>query len=235
MTGTRRGLAGIVALLAVCAVVALTGCAPARPAGTGEQPAAGEAGDFGGVETDVLMLGRSVMGGWFQHWGYDGTNPVERNGFRLLYREIEGPEGIGRSAVEAIEETPPGSTVFFKFCFVDFNSDDAELERNKGYVEQVVDAAAERGVRLIIGNALPKTKGETTRELVAEHRAYNGWLLSLVQGDDGSIGVFDMYDVLAGDDGALKPGYAQSRDDAHLTEAAYDALDEAFFDYLESE
>jgi hypothetical protein len=225
-------------------VLAMAGCAARGPA---SQPAAegieaGEAtasGTATGGSGGVLMMGRSVMAGWFAHWGSDGTSPVQRSGRTLTYREIEGPEGIARSAGEAIGEAPPGSTVFFKFCFVDFNGGDAataraELERNQGYVSEVVDAAGARGVHLIIGNALPKTTGETTPELVAEHKAYNSWLQHLTPGHDGSVGVFDMYGVLAGPNGALKPGYAIAPDDAHLTEAAYTALDAAFLPLLEA-
>lgn len=228
----------VAGLLAMCGLIALVGCVPAPPVDT-QEPAAAKTGGAqqpAGAATDVLMLGRSVMGGWFQHWGHDGTSPVEKDGFSLRYREIEGPEGIGRSASEAIREAAPGSTVFFKFCFVDFAAQDvasarAELERNKGYVDVVVSAAEERGVKLIIGNALPNVASQTNRYLVKEHRDYNAWLEQVASEHSDTVRIFDEYSVLADADGALKVSYAVGSDDAHLNETAYTAMDEAFFEF----
>lgn len=243
-TGSRNTIAAVLMAACVGVAIAVVGCSPPTngrvPAG-GTQESAGTGGagaDFGGRETDVLMMGRSVMGSWFSHWGHDGGTPVERHGRRLLYREIEGPEGIARSASEAIGEVPAGTTVFFKFCFVDFAAPDAagardELERNKGYVLEVIDAAEARGVQLIIGNALPNVASQTNRYLVDEHRDYNAWLDEVAGEHPDTVRVFDQYSVLADDDGALKAAYAISRDDAHLNERAYDALDAAFFDFLD--
>ncbi len=52
--------------------------------------------------TEVLMMGRSVMGGWFEHWGYDWNEPVTRDGYLLYYREVATPPDIGTDAASAI-------------------------------------------------------------------------------------------------------------------------------------
>lgn len=238
---SRRDLRAIVFVLfaVLVAGLALAGCG--APPTAGQAPAAGtEAPSASGGDgsADVLMLGRSVMAGWFAHWGDDGSGRVTREGLTLRYREIEGPDGIARSASEAIGEAPAGSTVFFKFCFVDFTAGDemsmrAELQRNEGFVDQVVSAAEARGVRLIIGNALPNVASQTNPFLIREHREYNEWLEAVASEHPDTVRVFDEYSVLAGADGALKAEYASSPDDAHPNDAAYDALDQAFFESLE--
>ncbi len=236
---TRWG-AIAVALAVAVGVTAACGCggqAGSGGAGKDKAKTAPAGAATGGTPTKVLMLGRSVMGAWFSHWGYDGTNPVVRDGLSLTYREVEGPDGIARSASEAIAGAEPGSTVFFKFCFVDFTgSDDQsardELERNEGFVREVVAAAEKRGVSLIIGNALPQVASQSNSSLVREHRAYNAWLDKLASEHSGTVRVFDEYSVLAGANGALRPDFASAPDDAHPNDKAYDALDEAFFAFM---
>ncbi|MBN2848870.1 MAG: hypothetical protein JXP72_10570 [Coriobacteriia bacterium] len=185
----------------------------------------------------VLVLGRSVMTDWMAHWGGDASQPATWEGFTITFREIEGPPGIADSAAAAIAEAPAGSTALFKFCFVDFNGGDfaGELDTYLKYCARVADAAEAAGVRLIIGTALPKVAGETTQELVAEQREFGRRVEALAAerraaGQD--VAVLDLNALLADDDGALARRYAVSAGDSHLSDAAYDALDEVLLPLL---
>jgi hypothetical protein len=182
------------------------------------------------------MMGRSVMRGWFDHWGWDGQTPVIRDGHEFSYVELASPPDIATSAEERIGSAPEGSIIVFKLCFVDFEADSAsgehsKLTENLGYAERVVTAARERGHPVILGNALPRVAGETNADLVELHRSYNAALDALAANDSG-VSVLDMYGVLTGDEGELSARYAVSAGDSHLSEAAYDALDTALFELL---
>lgn len=182
-----------------------------------------------GHGTEVFMMGRSVMSGWFESWGYDHTSPVLRDGFALYYHEVPGPPDIGTEAAAAVADLPPGTIVFFKLCFVDFSPGNAE--ENLGYVRQVLDACEARGLTLVVGNALPQVRGASTPELADTHLAYNAGLEQMAAGSD-TMAVFDLYSLLAGQDGTLPVGLAVSPDDSHLNHVAYSVLDEAFFEFL---
>lgn len=185
---------------------------------------------------EVLMLGRSVTRGWFDHWGYNGRDPVLRDGYALYYAELAPPPDIATSAAGYIAQVPAGTIVFFKLCYVDFEASSAaqvkaKLAENVGYVEKVIAAARAQGVTLVIGNALPRVAGETTRELVDLHEQYNKRLDELAAANKG-VYVFDLYGTLA-TDAVLPRGLAVSPDDSHLNDVAYQVLDEAFFKRLD--
>ena len=186
----------------------------------------------------VYMLGRSVMGGWFSHWG---GSPHTRDRFTLEYHEVQSPPDIVASARTVIDsltmcEQP---VLFFKLCFVDFVGGDSasaqeNLDRNTGYVDSVYAAAHQRGLKMIAGNALPQLANATDQWLVWNHRLYNQRLLDLAAQHPDSLAVFDMYGVLSDANGNLKPAYASGPDDPHPNEAGYTALDSAFFPFLEA-
>lgn len=182
------------------------------------------------------MLGRSVMGGWMAHLAADGTTPVERDGYALTYGELASPPDIASSAIERLGAAAPGSVVVFKHCFVDFEAPNAAtaasvLARNRSAVSAVADAAEERGVTLIVGTSLPQVRSASSPALVAQHRSYDEWLRS--EARRRGFAVLDLNAVLAGADGALRPEYAASPDDAHLNDAAYAELDTRLFDLLD--
>jgi len=157
----RRMLPGLAVLLLV---IGVTACGDARPTPEAEQAetASQESGagtdDVAGTSRQVLVLGRSVMTGWMDHWGSEGSDTASLEGYTIRFREIEGPPGIARSAADAIAPAPAGSTVVFKFCFVDFNGGEyaGELDVLMEYVAVVADAADSAGARLILGTACPK-------------------------------------------------------------------------------
>jgi hypothetical protein len=128
--------------------------------------------------------------------------------------------------------------LFFKLCFVDFVGGDSgtaqeNLDRNIVYVDSVYAAARGRGLKMIVGNALPQVVSATDQWLVWNHRQYNQRLLDLAAEHPDTLQVFDLYGVLSDSAGNLKSGYATGADDSHPNEAGYTALDSAFFPLLE--
>ena len=210
---------------------------PTAPAPAGRQDDANASTEPAHADADVLMLGRSVMQGWFDHWGRDGDSPVSRDGYTLRYGEIASPPDIAGSAGERIANAPDGTIVFFKLCFVDFESysaadTEARLAEDLGYVTQVVDAAGERGCVVILGTALPRVRAETNPELTELHERYNA-ALEAIAADRPDVRVFDLYGTLAAPDGSLDADFAASPEDSHLNDRAYDALDAGFFALLD--
>lgn len=242
----KRVLAGLAVLALVAGAVA---CGETLPAPESEEatvvpsdPGDGDAGDGaardGDASRQVLVLGRSVMTGWMEHWGADASGTASLDGYAITFREIEGPPGIGRSAADAIAAAPAGSTVLFKFCFVDFNGGEYadELDTYMAYVAEVAEAADAAGVRLVLGTALPRVEGETTQALVDEHREFGRRIdgFSADRREAGqAVAVLDLNSVLVDDGGALQRGYAVSPGDSHLNDAAYDALDTALLNTLD--
>ncbi|MDP2183023.1 MAG: SGNH/GDSL hydrolase family protein [Actinomycetota bacterium] len=184
----------------------------------------------------VLMLGRSVMRGWFDYWEWDGEDPVLDRDYAFYYAELASPPDIGKSAAGYIAQVPDGTVVFFKLCFVDFEANSsadvsARLKENVGYARQVVKATKGRDITLVLGNALPRVTGETTRELVDLHKKYNAELDKLAEGNK-NVHVFDLYGTLVSQGGALPKGLAVSPEDSHLNGVGYAVLDEEFFPFL---
>ncbi|MFA5866829.1 MAG: hypothetical protein WC891_02565 [Actinomycetota bacterium] len=212
------------------------------PAETDKKPTAKESQTAASSgSTQVMMLGRSVMNGWFTHWTGDSSQPYNKEGFSLYYREIDGPDSIMDSVQSRVEEDGGGAgIVFFKLCFVDFNGDDRDsarsnLKRNQAYAQKAYDVMVARaGKKLVIGNALPQVKGATTYDLVWNHREYNKWLNDFAAAHSGQVWIFDQYGILADGSGYLKSGYETSADDSHPNDAGYSAMDGPFFDLLKS-
>jgi len=248
INGRKRGVVALAVILAaVLAALAGPGCGggPGRSEAV-EGAEEGVAAETPGEDMEevalppggdgmVHMCGRSVLAGWFEHWGWDHDpeNPVRRFGRTLLYREMEVPPGILETAREVIREASrEGSdAVFFKLCFADFEGGDEEtarlnLERNEGIAGEVAKAAVEAGVpTLILGNALPVVSEYCDRWLVWNQREYNAFLEGLARRYPGRVVVLDLYGTLATPEGWLRPEYAAEAHDSHLNDAAYAALD----------
>lgn len=179
-----------------------------------------------GTAGTVTMNGRSVMEGWMKHWGFNWEGPVEKNGYLLDYKELDGND-IAASFAKNTEGLAPGSVAFFKFCFVDF--DGSNLRQRESEVEKVIQTAGERGLKLVIGNALPVRKQDGNPEILDEYMKYNEFLRQKAAGCQG-VWVYDFYGVLAGPDGWLKPEY--ETEDSHPNDEAYSALDPSLFELL---
>ena len=236
-----RVMLAVFMLVALCGAGCVSPDGPAAeqspPTGTTGQASTTAGGSDAGPKA-VLMLGRSVMWGWFKHWGWDGSiesMPVAKDGYSLTYREIATPPDIAASAAGFMDQAPEGSVVFFKFCFDDFpGAEDAvhRFEEQKDWIASIVAKAEARHQRLIIGNALPKADVSSDPTLVAEHREFNEWLKDYASNSGGTVHVYDFYGVLADSDGSLKPEYASSADDSHPNDRGYAALDPSFFALL---
>ena len=198
--------------------------------------------------TTIFMLGRSVMEGWFYHWGWDGDDysPVSFNGYSLYHRTVDGPTGDGSNMVDSVDSIagalPSGQkSLFFKLCFVDFEGGsqaaaNANLARNQEIIEGVYDSVVEGdGIDLIIGNALPRVAADTDQYLVENHQSYNAWLDDFSDDYAGNVYIFDQYSALADSNGNLKAAYAVSASDSHLNDQGYDALDTAYTSFLDND
>ncbi|MBU1177594.1 hypothetical protein KJ903_00065 [Patescibacteria group bacterium] len=187
----------------------------------------------------VIMLGRSVMGGWFEHWGADDGVYI-KDRFTLEYRELESPPDIVKSVEKIMKKLPAEKKdiVFFKFCFVDFageGSANTNLEQNKKYIEDVYKVVVEEHrAKLIIGNALPQVMNDNDIYLVWNHQQYNAWLKEFWQQHPDDVTIFNMYKQLASDMGALKSEYAADEYDSHLNTKGYEALDKPFWEMMEN-
>jgi hypothetical protein len=197
----------------------------------------------------VYLQGRSVLEGWFNHWGWDGddNHPVVQGRFTLFHRYVESPDDSGLNMVASVRANvaaiPPDSSpaVFFKLCFADFAGSDsltaqANLERNRAIIDSVCEIVVTRhGYPLIVGNALPVTLSQSDYWLVWNHIRYNAFLDTLAAAHPGQVFIFDMYSVLAdGNTHAIRPDYATGGDDPHPSAAGYTALDTPFFALLEA-
>lgn len=186
----------------------------------------------------VIMLGRSVMYGWFEYWGSE--EKVTKGKFSLEYQEMDSPPDIVSSVRRIMKSLPADKKdiVFFKFCFVDFEGGDgasANLEKNKKYIEDVYKVVVEEhGAKLIIGNALPQVSSDTEIYLVWNHQQYNSWLNDFWKQHPDNVTVFNMYKQLSDNMGALKEDYAIDEYDSHLNQKGYAALDKPFWEMMDS-
>ncbi|MBN2466428.1 Ig-like domain-containing protein [candidate division WOR-3 bacterium] len=213
----------------------------ADPAGNRLEPAGPfqfNTGDTAALPAMVYMLGRSVMAGWFDHWG---TDPYAHGRFTFEYHAVQSPPEIVASAQAIIDSLLlcDQPVFFFKLCFVDFVGGDSlsaqeNLDRNVNYVDSVYAAASNRGLKMIAGSALPQVASATDQWLVWNHRQYNQKLVALAAQHPGTLEVFNMYSVLADSAGNLDPAYATNSGDSHPNEAGYAALDSALFPFLEA-
>jgi len=160
--------------------------------------------------------------------GLLGLRNRKKNGYVFSYGELDG-ENIASSFADITEGLPPGSVVFFKFCFVDF--DGSNLARRERELDEVVATARSRDLRLVVGNALPVRKQDGNVRIVAEDREFNR-LVERAASENPGVWVLDLNGILAGDDGFLEPGYQTG--DSHPNDRAYSAIDRAFFPLLDA-
>jgi hypothetical protein len=193
----------------------------------------------------VLIMGRSVAYHWMEYLGFDWTCDDEEcatgsprgtyEGYDLIYYELDYPPDIARSAAEGVDlYGDDAGVVFFKFCFVDFAADDTlqNAKDNEALVEDVYEyIVIDRGKKLIIGNALPQVSAHTEPALLSNHQEFNSWLDGFAASHE-DVQVLDLNGILSDSGGSLKPGYAISSDDSHLTSAAYAEMTSEFMDLL---
>jgi hypothetical protein len=221
----------IAVLLAVG--LGLAGCG--KKEGAGGEPdtgrvngPTGEQGSSSGAEggRTVTMNGRSVMGGWMEHWGFSWEGPVHKDGYLLDYKELNADD-MAASFAENTRGLAPGAVTFFKFCFADF--DGSNLSQREGEVEKVIQTARDRQLKLIIGNALPVRESDGNPEMLEEYKKFNSFLQRKDR-EGQQVWAYDFYGILAGEDGWLKPEY--QTEDSHPNDEAYSDLDPSFFQLL---
>ena len=205
------------------------------PAEESDEEGGGSLDDVEGRMEVVHMCGRSVLGGWFEHWGwdYDYDSPHSFGSYGLVFHEMDVPPGIVDTAVDVAREAAAGGDglMFFKLCFDDFEGGDEDeaavnLEENKRMLSEIVEVAVEEeGLTVIVGNALPRVREYSDEWLVWNHREYNRFLEELSDAYGGRVIVLDLYGTLSTPEGWLRPEYAVDAYDSHLSEQAYDALD----------
>lgn len=234
-----RPAARLIAFL-LCVAVLFAGCSKSQQKSV-SQAMAPKRSDSSGPATHVMMLGRSVMSGWNDHWSRNNGQPFKDAGFNLYYSDIDSPDGMMDSVKGRLDEDKgKAEIIFFKLCFDDFQSGDKatavdNLKRNKGLVQKAYQiVVVDHGKKLIIGNALPKVKDATDKDLIWNHKQYNQWLNEFASTHSGQVFIFDEYGVLAGLDGSLKSEYASAGDDSHPNDDGYDALDGPFLALLQS-
>ena len=251
MNCNRSGLVTKLLIFTVVAVlmVLVVGCSGSdktsvdegwEDQGNGYEEDRETSGEYTGGELEagagaVHMCGRSVLGAWFEYWGWDWDyeEPVHLDGFSLYYHEMDVPPEIVYTAAEVADNlgSQGGGVMFFKLCFADFEGGDQStagdnLENNKGIIRDVVEAAVEEnGLVLILGNALPVVREYFDRWMFWNQQEYNAFIEELSREYGGQVLVLDLYGTLASPEGWLRPEYAVDPYDSHLNEAAYSALD----------
>jgi len=206
----------------------------------------------------VIMFGRSTMSLWFKHWNWPYPLRIKttykpwpipykkysRGRLYLEYFPVHGPKGsnaeepFGQRMLQSVREgldSGKYDAAFFKFCFVDFpvKGDEKEkrMEGLKDVVMKVHDMTSSRGMKLIIGNALPLPKPND--ETLSLQKEYNAWLLEYAARNKDVL-VFDLFGPITDKDGRLLMEYAHARDDHHPGDRAFSLLDKTFFPHVES-
>ena len=157
---------------------------------------------------------------------------------QIVQPDPEGPvDAYGREALAALRRQVGGErfdALFFKLCYIDFRDrrlrDDGTrkelLGRMQTLLEKVHAFARERGMALLLGNALPvQAPTEHGQRL---RREYNAWLAEY-GAKHGDVAVFDQFGLLTDDAGRLRRDFARGRFDNHLNDRAYAVLEEALF------
>jgi lysophospholipase L1-like esterase len=198
----------------------------------------------------VVMFGRSVLEGWFYHWDWDGQEqtPVERLRFTLRHRYLVGPEDNGANTIADFRQqvsalnAADSPAVFAKLCFIDFaGGDSAEAQANLDRNERLIDSLLaivvnERGLRLVLGNALPVTEAEHDAWRYWNHTRYNSYLTAAANAHPGRVFVLDMYSVLTDwETHCIRHEYRSGGDDAHPNAAGYEAIDPTLDALLEQD
>jgi hypothetical protein len=211
-----------------------------------------DAGDTEG-KYRVAMAGRSVMGHWFKFWNFPEMLsryaiyfpwPIPyrvhtKGPYRLEYIRIVPPNPdradffYGKETLSSLRAQVGGKrydAVFFKLCFVDFRdrklNDEITMQKlfdcMKTLISDVQAFAREEKASLILGNALPVLKpGKYAQRL---RREYNEWIGEYA-GKSGDIAVFDLFGLLADDQGSLRTDLARNPFDPHLNRKAYSILE----------
>jgi len=130
--------------------------------------------------------------------------------------------------------------VAFKSCYPASNiCSDEKLEQYKGYYETVRDVTREHPEILFVPMSTPPlVPGATERHCAERARQFANWLVNVYPVDEGNMAVFNLFEILAGDDSnsddfnCLKSEYQRNASDSHPNHDANVAVAERFTQWL---
>lgn len=213
----------------------------------------------------IAMAGRSTMDYWFKSWNWpvfviklagwkNLPIPHEKYAKDKYYFEYlpvpgptfsDNPDENAREMFEAIaRQADPKryDALFFKFCYVDFPVPEGDeearktrLRQMKGMVEKVHQLAKTRGMKLILGTALPVLNPGNNENQLREE--LTDWIISYGK-QNQDVGVVDLYKPIIDDQGKLRNEFAQylwhrNVYDDHVSWKGFRVLDQGLFQSLD--
>ncbi len=208
----------------------------------------------------IAMAGRSTMHQWFKSWNWPyllhrysiwrpWPIPFQRYAKGRYYFDVvpvptpalsDDPDENGRNmfdAVAAQADPQRYDAVFFKFCYVDFQDGTltpelrpARFKQMTSLVSNVHAMARQRGLRLLLGTALPVQ--QPAAESNALRREFSDWVRSYAEGH-ADTAVVDLYAPLVDEAGRLRPEYARASYDDHVGWWGFRRLDAELFAQLD--
>jgi hypothetical protein len=154
------------------------------------------------------------------------------------------PDGIAEIFQQPLHDPPDNAfsylmqydVIAFKSCFPTSNiGDDAQLNEYKGYYRSARDRMDQYPDKLfIVVTQPPQVPGSSDRDEARRARALADWLKSeeFLAGHP-NVFTFDFFDLLAGDDGFLKPEYRYDDYDGHPNERANREIGPLFVDFID--
>jgi hypothetical protein len=207
----------------------------------------------------VLMAGRSTMDQWFKSWNWPQLihqhaiwrkwpipyTKLARGPVYLELAEVptpkftDDPATNGQNMFDAVAQHADPSrydAVFFKFCFIDFDAREmnADQRRQKlrqmtGLVEKVHAMTRQRGLKLILGTALPVQR--PLPEALALRKDFGLWVQDYTKARQ-DVAMMDLNGPLADETGRLRPEFARHQLDDHVNWRGSRQLDPVLFESL---
>ena len=208
----------------------------------------------------ILMAGRSTMDQWFKSWNWPflihqhaiwrkWPIPFERYAKGRYYFDLvevptpkftDDAESNGRNmfdAVAAQADPTKYDAVFFKFCFIDFDAREMtsdlrekKLRQMTTLVERVHGLTRERGMKLVLGTALPVQK--PAAEAIRLRRDFTDWVQAYGRSRP-DVAVVDLYGPLVDAEGRMRPEFARREFDDHVNWRGFRQLDSGLFSSLD--
>jgi hypothetical protein len=152
----------------------------------------------------------------------------------------DDPQSNGQNMFDAVaQHADPASydAVFFKFCFIDFDSREMtpaqreqKMRQLTGLVEKVHTMTRSRGLKLILGTALPVQR--PLPEAVRLRREFTDWVNAYGR-SNGDVAVVDLFGPLVDGEGRMRPEYARRELDDHVNWNGFRHLDPVLFSSLD--
>jgi hypothetical protein len=207
----------------------------------------------------VLMAGRSTMDQWFKSWNWPRLihqhaiwrkwpipyTKLAKAGVYLELAEVptpnftDDPTTNGQNMFDAVAQHADPSrfdAVFFKFCFIDFDAREmnAETRQRKlrqmtGLVEKVRAMTRQRGLKLILGTALPVQR--PLPEAITLRQDFGAWVKDYARLQQ-DVAIVDLFGPLVDESGRMRPEFARHQLDDHVNWRGFRQLDPVLFESL---